>query len=210
MGLRTPLLLLSALMIVLTVLVSVRWVTANKIEQANQRQFINTMEELIQVPNQALRFDNDPYTDTITVMASQLNPDKPVQLHRLRNQSTTVALLVNSVAPDGYNGDIKLLVAVHTDGSLLGVRILEHRETPGLGDKVEADRSPWIRQFNQASLKSIAESGWTVRKYGGEFDHITGATITTRAVVQAVHRVLLWYAENRTIAFDTLSGTHLE
>lgn len=104
-------------------------------------------------------------------------------------------------APDGYNGDIRLLIGINAAGSILGVRVISHRETPGLGDPIEAEKSDWIHGFKQKSLKTPQSSGWAVKKDGGEFDQFTGATISPRAVVRAVHTTLLYFKANKQALF---------
>jgi len=106
-----------------------------------------------------------------------------------------LALLVPVVAPDGYSGPIRLIVGVHRDGRLTGVRVLEHRETPGLGDRIEARKSDWIESFRGRALGDPPAEGWTVKPDGGAFDAFTGATITPRAVVRAVYRALAWFED---------------
>ena len=94
------------------------------------------------------------------------------------------------VSREGYSGPINLLVAVNVDGTLSGVRVVSHKETPGLGDKIETNKDDWILGFVGKSLSNPSEALWKVRKDGGEFDQFTGATITPRAVVNAVREVL--------------------
>lgn len=106
-----------------------------------------------------------------------------------------LALLVPVVAPDGYSGAIRLIVGIHRNGRLTGVRVLEHRETPGLGDQIEARKSDWIESFRGRSLGAPPAEGWTVKPDGGTFDAFTGATITPRAVVRAVYRALEWFED---------------
>lgn len=107
------------------------------------------------------------------------------------------AVILPAMAPDGYNGKITLLVGINRDGSIAGVRTITHKETPGLGDKINTNVSPWIYSFNGTSLANPNMEGWAVKKDGGEFDQFTGATITPRAVVGAVHRALLYFEQNR-------------
>jgi electron transport complex protein RnfG len=109
----------------------------------------------------------------------------------VRRAGTTVAVLLNVVAPDGYAGPIRLLVAVDAAGRVLGVRVLEHRETPGLGDAIESRRSDWLRGFDGRSLVDPPRDRWEVRRDGGDFDQFTGATVTPRAVVRAVRKTLV-------------------
>jgi len=103
------------------------------------------------------------------------------------------AVILQAIAPDGYSGAIHLLVGIHADGRVAGVRVIGHRETPGLGDKIELAKSPWIRSFDGKSLTNPAADGWAVKKDRGEFDQFAGATITPRAVVGAVHRALQYF-----------------
>ena len=109
---------------------------------------------------------------------------------------------MSSIAPNGYNGPIHLLVGIKADGTLAGVRVVKHRETPGLGDVVEISRSDWILGFNDRSLSKPDEKGWKVKRDGGIFDQFTGATITPRAVVKAVHNALLYFEKNQVILFS--------
>ena len=106
-------------------------------------------------------------------------------------------------AVDGYNGNITLLAGINRDGSLRGVRVVSHKETPGLGDAIEAEKSDWIRAFSGRSLRDPAAEQWTVQRDGGEFDQFTGATITPRAVVNAVRMALEYYEANRGRLFDS-------
>jgi RnfABCDGE-type electron transport complex G subunit len=121
------------------------------------------------------------------------------------------ALVFEAVAPDGYSGKIRLLLAVAADGTLLGVRVTQHRETPGLGDYIEPrkDRNkerPWIRQFDGLSLATVTSREWRVRKDGGRFDSLAGATVTPRAVIKAVHQALQYFADHRQQLLAAASG----
>jgi electron transport complex protein RnfG len=137
-------------------------------------------------------YDNDPLTDTVVLHDPELlGSELPLTAHRVRRAGTTVAVLLNVVAPDGYAGPIRLLVAVDAAGRVLGVRVLEHRETPGLGDVIESRRSDWLRGFDGRSLADPPPDRWEVRRDGGDFDQFTGATVTPRAVVRAVRKALV-------------------
>lgn len=143
-------------------------------------------------------FDNDPLTDVAVVRdAEYLGTADPQMVHRVRRGGEPVAVLINAVAPDGYAGALRLLVAVDAQGRLLGVRVQEHRETPGLGDFVDERRSDWIRQFDGRALGDPPTARWQVRKDGGDFDQYTGATVTSRAVTQAVRGALAYFARHR-------------
>ena len=159
--------------------------TREPIALAEQRRALATLTEL--VPPSL--FDNDPVFDRIEQVISGF--DQPAVIHRARRNGEPVALVFDVTTPRGYSGDIRLLVALSPEGEVRGVRVLSHRETPGLGDKIEIRRSDWIRQFTGRSLDDPPPQRWASSRRGGEFDTLTSATITTDAVVDAVRRVLL-------------------
>lgn len=154
--------------------------------------------------------DNDLLTDIIPVpIAAQefLHVGSEAKIHRARLNGEITALIVPAIAPDGYSGDIEMIVGVNRDGSLAGVRIIKHKETPGLGDKIELKKNQWILGFNGKSLQLPFLEGWKVKKDGGEFDQFAGATITPRAVVGQVKRVLEFVTANQQSLFsDAISG----
>lgn len=125
--------------------------------------------------------DNDFLKDTVDLK----NGEKTVTIYRARKEGVVKAALFK-VAERGYAGDIQVLMAVGSDGKTLGVRVLKHSETPGLGDKIEVKKDPWVKSFDGKSLGDPAPEKWAVRKDGGIFDQFAGATITPRAVVKAV------------------------
>ncbi len=134
--------------------------------------------------------DNDPLADRLEVSdRSHLGTDL-TRVYRVRRGDQPVALILDPVVPDGYAGPIKLLVSVLRDGSVGGVRVLSHHETPGLGDKIDDAKSDWVFGFDGKSLTQPSEERWAVKRDGGEFDQFTGATITPRAVVKAVKNTL--------------------
>ena len=114
-----------------------------------------------------------------------------------RKDGNPVAIAITSTAPDGYNGNIELIIAINMDNSVSGVRVLKHQETPGLGDKVELRKSDWISSFNGKKMLSDNDSRWAVAKDGGMFDQFTGATITPRAVVKAVKKTVIYFKDNK-------------
>jgi len=146
--------------------------------------------------------DNDIAADTIMLPPSPLlGTDQASTAYRARLDGAPVAVIFNSIAPDGYSGRIHLLVGIYVDGSLAGVRVVKHAETPGLGDAIEERKSSWIHGFDGKSLDNPAIDDWAVRRDGGEFDQLTGATITPRAVVAAVRDTLLYYRQNADMLF---------
>lgn len=147
--------------------------------------------------------DNDIFTDIVQKENKNLlGSKKPVNIYRARKNNLPIGVIINSVAPDGYNGRIELLVAIHYNGTLAGVRVVQHLETPGLGDAIEEKRSDWITKFKQLSLNNPEKKGWAVKRDGGQFDQFTGATITPRAIVKAVYKTLLFYKENRDTLYE--------
>ena len=151
----------------------------------------------------AVELDNDIANDTLEVTASTLlGTDQPSLVYRARKQGQPVAVIFNSIAPGGYNGDIHLLVGVYEDGRVAGVRAVKHSETPGLGDAIETQKSDWILGFDNRSHDNPPRDQWKVRRDGGEFDQITGATITPRAIVKAVSDTLDYFSANREILFQ--------
>jgi electron transport complex protein RnfG len=114
----------------------------------------------------------------------------------LISQDNRVAIAIEAIAPDGYNGEIKLILAVDEHNTLLGVRTLSHQETPGLGDKIDLRKSPWVTAFAGEAF-SDDDKKWKVKKDGGQFDQFTGATITPRAYIKAMTRALTFVKDNR-------------
>ena len=146
--------------------------------------------------------DNVLLEDTITARdEALLGSDEPVMVYRARRNGDPVALVIAAIAPDGYSGSIKLLVGINVDGTLSGVRVVAHRETPGLGDAIDETRSDWIYIFSGKSLQAPDVSRWAVKKDGGDFDQLTGATITPRAVVKAARNALLYYRDHQEALF---------
>lgn len=146
-------------------------------------------------------YDNDPLLSMHTIKAMALAGDQAVEVYPVYKDQKPYAAVLTIVAPDGYNGGIKILLGLTADGSIIGARVTDHNETPGLGDDLELKRSDWINDFSNKSLESTASKSWNVRKEGGSFDAFTGATITPRAVVHAIFRALKWYEQNQGRVF---------
>jgi electron transport complex protein RnfG len=155
--------------------------------------------------------DNDPLVDRIAVRApAWLGSNESLSVWRARIDGEPSALVLEAVAPDGYSGRIGLLVGVRRDGGISGVRVTSHRETPGLGDAIEATRSDWITHFSGRSRTDPAAERWQVRRDGGDFDQFSGATITPRAVVRAVKRCLDYAERHGDALYAAAPGTQLE
>ena len=152
------------------------------------------------------RYDNDPVSDFMDLTDPEWSaPDDEIRVYRAFKDGKPIAAVFPITAPDGYNGAIRLLMAVNYDGSVSGVRVLHHRETPGLGDVIEASKSKWITYFTGKTLDNPEAAGWKVKKDGGSFDQFTGATITPRAIVTAVHRGLRLFQKHRPALFPETS-----
>lgn len=121
----------------------------------------------------------------------------PSKAYIARQNEQFAAVILEAIAHDGYSGDIKLLIAIRADGSISGVRVLTHKETPGLGDYIDIAHDNWIKLFDNESVNKTPVEQWKVKKDGGKFDYMTGATITPRAVVKAVAKALQYFEQNR-------------
>ena len=149
--------------------------------------------------------DNDIVDDVFEVAAETalLGIRETRQGYRVRQGNKVIGVILPATARDGYSGDIRALIGVRLDGSVAGVRVVAHRETPGLGDKVDLRKSDWILDFNERSLTNPVLNGWNVEKEGGVFDQFTGATVTPRAVILATRRALEYVTLNAATLFET-------
>lgn len=167
--------------------------TAERIETAQREAKVQALAQILPAGS----FDNH-LLDAVQDVSDPLLGNKtatPAYLATLKGEP--VAIILQATAPDGYSGSISLLIGIFADGRLAGVRVINHKETPGLGDKIELAKDKWINSFVGKSLSSPEEPGWAVKKDGGEFDQFAGATITPRAVVKAVHKALQYFDANR-------------
>jgi electron transport complex protein RnfG len=165
----------------------------------NERQTLLKAINIL-IPKQY--YNNDILADTLEIPAEQkLATSKSSTVYRARLDGNPIAAVFTSIAPDGYSGKIKLLIGVYNNGDLAGVRVIQHKETPGLGDKIEPRKSDWINRFSGLSLNDPVSSQWQVKKDGGYFDQFTGATITPRAVVRAVKNALLYFKVHQETLF---------
>ena len=152
-------------------------------------------------------YDNALLEDTVSLPATvELTLTDPSQLYRARKAGKPVALLFEAVAPDGYAGKVRLLIALRADGTVAGVRVTQHKETPGLGDYIEPRKDknkdhPWITQFTGMSLARNPDGEWKVKKDGGSIEYHAGATVTPRAVSKAVLKAVKWAEANRNQLF---------
>lgn len=128
--------------------------------------------------------------------------NEPATIYRVYADEQPAAALFIVSARDGFTGPIKLLIGVRIDGSITSVRVLEHRETPGLGDLIESSKSDWLLQFDSTSLAGPDRESWLVRRDGGAFDQLTGASITPRSVIKAIKETLLYFETNSASIFS--------
>jgi len=173
--------------------------TYQQIEANERAALLENLNALI--PKE--KYDNDFFNDVMQIQPDVLLGTQELTLaYRARYQGKPVAVVFSAIAPDGYNGPIKLLIGMDNQGVIAGVRVISHQETPGLGDLIESRRSDWILDFKGRSLHnpSIA-SGWNVKRDGGVFDQLTGATITPRAIVKAIHKSLFFFQQHQEKLF---------
>ena len=173
--------------------------TKDQIAEAERQALLQSLHSVVP----PTLHDNELINDQIMVTSQQyLGTKEPMSIFRARQHGQPVAAILTAVAPDGYNGKIKILIGVSYEGEILGVRVVDHRETPGLGDAIETRRSDWILGFDGKSTQIIEQKQWRVKKDGGAFDQLTGATITPRAIVKAVFKALSYYEINRDMIFN--------
>lgn len=173
--------------------------TAERFDEQQRMALEKSLAEVLPAGS----YDNALGKDTLTLDADPLlGNSKPTVAYIASMGSERQAIVFQAVAPEGYGGSINLLVGVDKTGKITGVRAVPpHGETPGLGDKIEFKKSPWVLGFNGKSLENPEESRWAVKKDGGIFDAFTGATITPRAVVGAVKNTLLYVRQHQTTLF---------
>jgi len=164
--------------------------TRAKIEINEQELLIKRLNEIVS------NYDNPILDDKFYRTIDLHGIEQTITIFPAKTNNTVFALLVEHTYPNGYNGNIGLLTGINVDGSLLGVRVVNHKETPGLGDKIETRKSNWIKSFAGLSLKNTERSKWKVKRDGGIFDQFTGATITPRAIVSAAYQILDYFSKN--------------
>lgn len=174
--------------------------TKARIAEQEKRAILDQLGQLISpdLYNNELQQDLFSFQDDLHFPKGQT-----VTTYRARLDGKAVAVILKMVAVNGYNGKINLLVGINENGTLCGVRVTSHKETPGLGDAIEVERNDWILGFYGRALDNPPPDGWAVKRDGGEFDQFTGATVTPRAVVQAVRLALEFFAEHKSFLFES-------
>ena len=171
--------------------------TAEQIAANEKAVLMNHIYKLVS-PDE---MDNDLLQDVIGIHEPALSHEE-ILVYRARRGNEPVAVVMTPVQAPGYAGIIKLIVGIKADGSLGGIRVLAHNETPGLGDKVEENRSDWINGFAGKSLDNPAPERWKVKRDGGDFDQFTGATVTPRSIVATTKRTLDYFASHKQQLFQ--------
>ena len=152
---------------------------------------------LLQVISKDL-YNNDLINSFIDIKPNRrLKNMEMIKGYIARNNNEVTAVILETRAPDGYSGEIKILVGIDKNGNILGTRVITHQETPGLGDYIDTTKSNWINIFTFSSLENTSQSEWAVKKDQGKFDYISGATITARAVTKAINEALNYFKENK-------------
>lgn len=190
---------LAVIAAVCTALVALTWqLTAERIED-NKKAWL---ERSLQPALAGVFFDS-PVTESMLIIPQphELPGTEDAIVYRVYANDEPVAALFVVSARDGYAGPIRLLVGVAMDGSITGVRVLEHRETPGLGDRIETTKSDWVLQFDGHSLRDPLPDRWKIKGDGGAFDQLTGASITPRAIIKAIRITLAYFDANRDALF---------
>lgn len=206
-ALRAGLLLAVCALLAVALLSGVHVLTRERIAAEQRRAQLAALAVVLP----ASLYDNDPLADRIALRApAWLGSDEAVNVWRARRAGVGTALVLEASAPDGYAGPIHLLIGVRTDGSVSGVRVTSHQETPGLGDWIEAAKSDWIDRFAARSLGDPPRQRWAVKRDGGQFDQFAGATVTPRAIVRAVRRVLDYLERHGAELYAAAPGATIE
>tara|TARA_R110000782_G_scaffold124850_13_gene216371 strand:+ start:1084 stop:1707 length:624 start_codon:yes stop_codon:yes gene_type:complete len=173
-------------------------VTKDKITSNKQKAALAIINEVLPV-----EYDNDLFTDKIKLKVPvKINNTGNITVYRARLDNQPVAVSLMPVITKGYNGDISLIIGIHYDGTLAGVRILQDNETEGFGDQAHQDKTGWLQNFNNTSLAILPEKKWAIKKDGGEFDQLSGATITSRSIINIIYKTLEYYAKNRSTFYQ--------
>ncbi|GAA4364790.1 electron transport complex subunit RsxG [Kangiella marina] len=174
------------------------FITRDTIAGEMKAALARTLDQLVP----ADQYNNDVHHDCTLIPAnSDLGNTNPRQVYRMFQDQEPVALVMETVAPNGYSGKINMVLGIYYDGSIAGLRVTDHKETPGLGDKVDINKSDWVTTFEGKSLDNPGVAQWKVKKDGGTFDAFTGATITPRAVVAQVAKALSYFNEHKDSLF---------
>ena len=199
---RTAMTLAAAVGVALILLSVIDGLTREKIRQTRQDWMLQNISAVL--PEGP--FDNNPIDSERQHVATELGGSESLLMYTAYQNGMPAAAVLEVVTAEGYSGQIRLLLGLKPDGSVIAVRAIEHKETPGLGDGIEHRKSSWINQFERRSLPDSNTAQWQLKKQGGQFDGLTGATITSHAIVQAIHKALSWYDKNRDSVYTASSS----
>jgi electron transport complex protein RnfG len=195
---KTALTLIAFALVFTALLAYIFQITKEPIEKSEAAARLALFRQIVP----ASMHDNDILKDTLSIAPNDLlGNTQPSIANRARINNAPAAIILEAIAHDGYSGDIKLLIAIKYDGEISGVRVLTHKETPGLGDYIDIAKDDWIKLFDAESLTKTSDENWKVKKDNGQFDYMAGATITPRAVVKAVHKALKYFEANKDALF---------
>lgn len=190
---------LAVIAAICTALVAATFILTKEQIVANEQAWL---ERSLQPALSGLSFDSGITDSPLIIPTPHALPgSEDAIVYRVYSAGLPVAALFVVTARDGYSGPIRLLIGIDAAGAVTGVHVLEHRETPGLGDRVETGKSSWVQQFAGRSLTNPAPDSWEIKRDGGVFDQLTGASVTPRAIVNAIWETLLYFAANTELVF---------
>ena len=204
---KNSLLLSVFALVTAVILASTDHLTEDRIAESERLAAQKALFEIIPLE----RHNNDLLLDTQPIPEQYWQPlglSSGGDIHIARLDGQPVAAIIPSITPKGYSGDIAMIVGVNFDGTIAGVRVVEHKETPGLGDKVDLRKSDWILSFNGKSLSNPEPSAWNVKKEKGDFDQFTGATITPRAVIHQIAKTLEYFSQDKERLLNELNSSY--
>ncbi len=170
-----------------------QYLTKDQIKVQEQKQLLSVLNQVI--PE---NMHDNALTQACTMVTSpDLGTLRAMPAYLATKNGEPTAIAIESIAPDGYNGEIKVITGIDNQGNILGTRVLNHQETPGLGDKIDLRVTDWILSFTGKQVTENNWNSWKVRKDGGDFDQFTGATITPRAVVKVVRNTVNYVNQSR-------------
>ena len=191
--------ILAVLAAVCTALVALTYDLTDERIAANEQAFL---EESLKPVLAGIDYEGTLSDSTMIIpVPHDLPGNQPATVYRIFEDDTPLAALFVVVARDGYAGPIRILIGLTDDGRINRARVIDHRETPGLGDRIEASKSDWINQFDGRSLLNPTEDRWKIKRDGGDFDQLSGASITSRSVVKALRETLVYFNANRDSVF---------
>lgn len=191
-----PLLIISTLCVIAIFVVNE--ITKDKIKDNKQKAALAIINDVL-----PLEYDNDLFTDRIELpVPKNINNTGKISVYRARLNNQAVGVSLMPIMTKGYGGTISLIIGIRYDGALAGIKILQHKETEGFGDQAHQDKTGWLQNFNNTSIATLPEKQWAIKKDKGEFDQLSGATITSRSIINTIYNTLSYYSDNRDKFYD--------